>query len=105
MFYSLQTNSLARQMIGYNDEIVDATFLHYPSSGSTPTKDSHLALASNSSLIRVYSTQTFDARLLEGHSEIVLALDRSADGTMLVSGSKDKTARVWAPSLSSTDET
>jgi U3 small nucleolar RNA-associated protein 13 len=56
-----------------------------------------MALATNSSLIRVYSTLNLDARLLEGHSELVLALDHSSDGRMLVSGSKDKTARVWAP--------
>ena len=80
-------------MIGYNDEIVDASYLNYPGS----PKDSHIAFATNSSLIRVYSAQNLDARLLEGHSEIVLALDKSADGKLLASGSKDKTARIWAP--------
>ena len=38
-----------------------------------------------------------DARLLEGHSDIVLALDHSADGSLLASTSKDRSARVWAP--------
>ncbi|KAF8167340.1 WD40 repeat-like protein [Crassisporium funariophilum] len=97
VFHSLSTGSLSRQLIGYNDEIVDATFLSYKASDSLPRPDSHIALATNSSLIRVYSAQNLDARLLEGHSEIVLALDHGVNGTILVSGSKDRTARIWAP--------
>lgn len=104
IFHSLKDGSLSRQLIGYNDEIVDASFLNYnynpPSPSSTKNSDSHIALATNSSLIRVYSTLNLDARLLEGHSEIVLALDHSSDARILVSGSKDKTARVWAPMAS-----
>ncbi|KAF9531950.1 U3 small nucleolar RNA-associated protein [Crepidotus variabilis] len=95
MFHSLTNGSLTRQLIGYNDEIVDASFLNY--SSNTTHRDSHLALATNSSLIRIYSTQNLDSRLLGGHTEIVLALDHSANGSVLVSGSKDRTARLWAP--------
>lgn len=36
-----------------------------------------------------------DARLLSGHADVVLCLDKSPDGQWLVSGSKDNTARVW----------
>lgn len=98
IFHSVVDGSLSRHMIGYNDEIVDATFLNRPQTSESPAqRDSHVAFATNSSLIRVYSTQNLDARLLEGHSEIVLALDHSADGAVLASGSKDKTARIWAP--------
>ena len=97
-FHSLSTGSLSRQFIGYNDEIVDAAYLSYKLSDAPLQVDSHIALATNSSLIRVYSTKNFDARLLEGHSEIVLALDHGANGSVLVSGSKDRTARIWAPS-------
>lgn len=100
VFHSLATKSLTRQLIGYNDEIVDATFLS-PNMSSSPEKtilkDSHLALATNSSLIRVYSSETFDARLLEGHTDIVLALDHGNGGRLLASGSKDRSARIWAP--------
>jgi U3 small nucleolar RNA-associated protein 13 len=45
----------------------------------------------------VYATKSLDARLLSGHSEIVLCLDRGAQGRVLASGSKDCSARVWAP--------
>ncbi|TFK56842.1 WD40 repeat-like protein [Heliocybe sulcata] len=93
LFHSLSSLSLTRQLIGFNDEIIDSTFL----SPSASASSSHLALATNSSLIRVYDTQTLDARLLEGHSEILLCLDASANGRVLVSGSKDRSARIWAP--------
>ncbi|KAF4604861.1 U3 small nucleolar RNA-associated protein 13 [Pleurotus pulmonarius] len=108
LFFSLATRSLSRQCIGYNDEIVDACFLspEASSSSSTPSpRDTHIALATNSSLIRIYNNATLDARLLSGHSEIVLCLDRSANGNLLASGSKDRTARIWAPSQSSSSET
>lgn len=38
---------------------------------------------------------SFNTTLLEGHEDVVLCLAKSTDGTILVSGSKDKTARVW----------
>ncbi|KAI0783305.1 WD40 repeat-like protein [Abortiporus biennis] len=108
LFHSLKTRSLTRQLIGFNDEIVDATFLSPflpPQAEAGPSKlaDTHLALATNSSLIRVYSTSSLDARLLSGHSEIVLALDKAANGRALVSASKDRSARIWAPVLPDED--
>ncbi|KAJ3908939.1 U3 small nucleolar RNA-associated protein [Lentinula edodes] len=104
LFHSLSTRQLSRQLIGFNDEIVDVTFLSPAlASSSQGLRDTHLALATNSSLIRVYSSKTLDARLLEGHTDIVLALDHGADGRVLASGSKDRSARIWAPNLS-TDE-
>lgn len=96
--YSLPTGKLTRQLVGYNDEIIDAVFLPSPFPDEN-LQSSYLALATNSSLIRVYATTTFDARLLEGHTDIVLALASAADGKLLASGSKDKTARIWTPSL------
>ncbi|KAH9858322.1 WD40 repeat-like protein [Lenzites betulinus] len=101
LFHSLSTQTLSRQLIGFNDEIIDATFLspHLPLQASAPSAlaDTHVALATNSSLIRVYSTSSLDARLVAGHSEIVLCLDRGAQGRVLASGSKDRSARIWAP--------
>ncbi|THU80749.1 WD40 repeat-like protein [Dendrothele bispora CBS 962.96] len=98
LFHSLSTQSLSRQLIGFNDEIVDIDFLS-PSlyESRDGLADTHLALATNSSLIRVYSKEGLDARLLEGHTDIVLCLDKGSDGRFLASGSKDRTARVWAP--------
>ena len=100
--------SLHRQFIGFNDEIVDAAFLTTPSFSpplnsknegpdAAHRPDDRLAVATNSSLIRIYDASGLDARLLEGHNEIVLCLDCSSDGAVLISGSKDSTARIWAP--------
>lgn len=88
-------------MIGYNDEIVDAIFLSPPSSSpssfsDTGPRDTQIALATNSSLIRIYSASNFHAQVLAGHSEIVLSLDQGSDGRMFASGSKDRSARIWA---------
>ncbi|KAJ3789252.1 U3 small nucleolar RNA-associated protein [Lentinula aff. detonsa] len=104
LFHSLSTRHLSRQLIGFNDEIVDITFLS-PALSSSPQgpRDTHLALATNSSLIRVYSSKTLDARLLEGHTDIVLALDQGLDGRVLASGSKDRSARIWAPNHAESD--
>ncbi|KZW00565.1 WD40 repeat-like protein [Exidia glandulosa HHB12029] len=94
IFYSLTTGQISRQLIGFNDEVVDALFLS-PLEG---VRDSHLAVATNSSLIRVYSTSPdqLDASLLHGHTDVVLCLDRGQSGQLLASGSKDRTARIWA---------
>jgi len=104
LFHSLSSKSLIRQLIGFNDEIIDATFLSPRASPQSEppvtalSKDTHIALATNSSLIRVYSTSGMNARLLSGHTEIVLCLDHGIDGRILASGSKDRSARIWAPS-------
>ncbi|CCM03751.1 uncharacterized protein FIBRA_05897 [Fibroporia radiculosa] len=108
LFHSLSSQSLTRQVIGFNDEIVDTTFLSPylpPQAGpsSSQLTDTHVALATNSSLIRVYSASSLDARLLSGHSEIVLCLDQGAGGRVLASGSKDRSARIWAPVRQSGD--
>lgn len=90
LFHSLSSHSLIQQLIGFNDEIISTSFL------SVTGDDSHIAVAANSSLIRIYSTSENDARLLPGHSNMVLCLDHSADRRVLASGSKDKSARIWA---------
>jgi U3 small nucleolar RNA-associated protein 13 len=99
LFHSLRSLSPSRQLIGFNDEIVDAIFLTSDSPSSTG-KDSHLAIATNSPLIRIYSLSAssgLDARLISGHGDTVLTLGHSQDRRIFASGSKDKSARIWAP--------
>lgn len=107
MFHSIATRTLTRQLIGFNDEIVDATFLSSApaSHPASQRPDTHVALATNSSLIRIYSATSLDARLLEGHTDIVLCLDHGCGSRVLASGSKDRSARIWAPLSASTKET
>lgn len=100
LFYDLNTRNLHRQLIGFNDEIVDAVFL---SPNAPKPVDSHIAFATNSSLIRVYSTTGLDARLLAGHTGIVLSLDHGAGGKLFASGSKDRSVRLWAPASPNDD--
>lgn len=100
--------SITRQIIGFNDEVIDTAFLTLPSStpssSTTPAPDTHLAVATNSDLVRVYDMNRFNTSLLEGHTDVVLCLAKSTDGALLVSGSKDKTARVWRSSPSSSTD-
>lgn len=95
-FHSASDCSVTKRLIGYNDEIIDAVFL-------SPSSSSQLAIATNSSQIRMYSTSTadLDTSLLDSHTDMVLCLDRNHPGTLLASGSKDKSARIWAPSPTS----
>lgn len=95
---SVPTLNVTRQIIGYNDEVIDTAFLTAPSSSgsASPATETHLAVATNSDLIRVYDMSRFNTALLEGHDDVVLCLAKSTDGQVLVSGSKDRTARVWA---------
>ncbi|KAK4701048.1 U3 small nucleolar RNA-associated protein 13, partial [Phenoliferia sp. Uapishka_3] len=105
---SLPTLSVTRQIIGYNDEVIDTAFLtSSPPSDSLPSTstESHLAVATNSDLIRVYDLARFNTSLLSGHTDVVLCLSSSSDRQLLVSGSKDKTARIWVPLPSSSPET
>ncbi|GAA5863918.1 hypothetical protein JCM3774_004417 [Rhodotorula dairenensis] len=101
---SLPALTTTRQVIGFNDEVIDSCFLATPVPSSSNTTDAEsaapsseklLAIATNSDLIRIYDLERFNTTLLEGHDDVVLGLARSGDGRLLVSGSKDNTARVW----------
>ncbi|BGP00204.1 U3 small nucleolar RNA-associated protein 13 [Rhodotorula toruloides] len=108
---SLPSLTTTRQIIGFNDEVIDTCFLTPPTASSSSSDDvafspeSQLAVATNSDLIRVYDLNRFNTSLLEGHDDVVLCLTRTADGQVLVSGSKDNTARVWAASANEEGET
>lgn len=90
LVHSLKTRSVSQQIVGFNDEIIDVVYL------SSQKPDSHLAVAANSSLIRVYSLDVYDSRLLSGHEGVVLCLSAGAGGRFLASGAKDRSARIWA---------
>jgi U3 small nucleolar RNA-associated protein 13 len=94
------------QLVGFNDEVVDLALLSPRATSSKEApQETHLAVATNSSSIRVYTLEgdsqhvellPSDAAASSGHSALVLCLDKTYDGKWLASGAKDRTARVWA---------
>lgn len=91
---------LTKQLIGNNDEVTDIRFL------GPPTAPTHLAVSSNSEIIRVFSLLDMSCTAsLAGHTDTVLALDATpllakatgppGLGTVLASGAKDNQVRVW----------
>lgn len=94
-FYRLQSASTEsitleriRSVAGYCEEIADIAFVG-------PERDA-LAVVSNSEQLRVFDVNASGCTIVYGHSEPILCLDVSRDGRVIATGSKDKTARVWA---------
>lgn len=85
MIHNLSTFFCAKQLIGFSDEILDMTFVG--------KKNRFLAVATNSSLIKVYDTIDMNCKVLNEHTDIVLAL--ASYGNLLLSSSKDMTIRLW----------
>ncbi|ERN15499.1 transducin beta-like protein 3 [Amborella trichopoda] len=83
--------NLTKRLIGYNEEIVDLKFMG--------VDEQYLAVATNLEQVRVYDLQSMACSyVLSGHTEPVLCLDTcvsSSGKTLLVSGSKDNSIRVW----------
>ena len=69
----------------YNDEIIDVRYIR--------NKESHIVMCSNSELVKLVDLKTQRNKLLTGHEDIVIAVDTFNE--FFVTGSKDKTCRVW----------
>ncbi|KAF9110873.1 U3 small nucleolar RNA-associated protein 13 [Mortierella sp. AM989] len=96
LFFNIENNlKRVKQIVGYNDEIVDVAYIG--------EEEQHLAVAANSEQIRVFNLKEFECDLIYGHTDIVICLDRNTDGTLLASGSKDNTAKVWTMDLENED--
>ncbi|XP_061366816.1 protein TORMOZ EMBRYO DEFECTIVE [Gastrolobium bilobum] len=97
LFYSLECTeellqlSLTKRLVGYNEEVVDMKFIG--------DDEKFLALATNIEQVRVYELASMSCSyVLAGHTEIVLCLDTcvsSSGRTLIVTGSKDNTVRLW----------
>ena len=74
-----------RQFVGYNEEILDFTFVN---------NDKYLAVATNSEQLRVYDLETKNCSVMDGHEDIILCVDSYND--LIVSGSKDKSLILWS---------
>lgn len=68
-----------RQIVGYNDEVIDLK--SFPSvAGGGEEGESWVAVATNSPQVRLFELGGFSCRLLDGHTDTVLALDVAPDG-------------------------
>ncbi|KAF8702279.1 hypothetical protein HU200_033047 [Digitaria exilis] len=83
--------SLYRRLIGYNDEILDLKFVG--------EEEQYLAVATNLEQVRVYDVASMSCSyVLAGHTEIIVCIDTcvsSSGKTLVVTGSKDNTVRLW----------
>lgn len=86
--WNLQTGELLHTFEGHTDRVVSVTF------GS----DEQIASASIDKTIKIWSLSTGKlVRNLSGHSDWVLCIAVSPSEQTLVSGSKDKTIKIWQP--------
>lgn len=77
---------LQKQLVGYNDEILDMCFLG--------DNDRYLAVATNSKHFKLYDTlQNMDCKLISGHTDTVMSLASSQN--LLISVGKDCSIRLW----------
>ncbi|RZF35974.1 hypothetical protein LSTR_LSTR005387 [Laodelphax striatellus] len=75
-------------MVGFSDEIFDVVLMG--------EKQTHLAVATNSSVIKLYTVANMACHLLKGHSDLVISLASTpANPNLLVSGAKDNSIRLW----------
>ncbi|KAJ3129560.1 U3 small nucleolar RNA-associated protein 13 [Nowakowskiella sp. JEL0407] len=72
---------------GYNDEIIDLKY-------AGPNEE-YLVVATNSNHLRVYELSTMNCKLVRGHEDVIVTLDVSKCGNVVVTGSKDKSVCIY----------
>ncbi|KAJ8680434.1 hypothetical protein QAD02_016221 [Eretmocerus hayati] len=88
LIYTLAEFECTKQLIGYIDEILDLVYIG--------KNDSHLAVATNTSDIKVYELSSMNCQILGGHTNIVLSLGSTpANHNLLLSSDKDSHVRLW----------
>ncbi|XP_050513155.1 transducin beta-like protein 3 [Diabrotica virgifera virgifera] len=88
IIHHLKSFVCLKQFVGFSDDILDITFVG--------EEDSHLAIATNSSDIKLYCNATMNCQILKGHTDIVMSLATCpADPTNMLSSGKDNTVRLW----------
>ncbi|XP_043504801.1 transducin beta-like protein 3 isoform X2 [Polistes fuscatus] len=88
IIYSMENFGCMKQMVGYLDDILDIVYVG--------EEDSHIAVASNTSDIKLYELNSMNCQLLYGHTQMVLSLATTpANRQLLISAAKDNSVRVW----------
>ena len=76
-----------RDLVGFNDEILAAKYV--------PGATEQVVMATNSPHVKMLRLADFSCTVLDGHSGTVLTLDVCPEGAWVVTGSKDRTCRLW----------
>ncbi|KAL0487790.1 U3 small nucleolar RNA-associated protein 13 [Acrasis kona] len=84
LFYEMDTLTRTRQILGFNDEVLDACFLGEKS----------IAVATNSDNVLIMNLDNKSTEFLSGHRDIILGVC-SLNDNVVISASKDKSVRVW----------
>lgn len=88
ILHSSETFECLKQFVGFSDEILDIIYFG--------KNDSHIAIATNSNDIKLYENSNMNCQLLKGHTDLVLALNKTnSNPYLMVSSSKDNTVRLW----------
>lgn len=88
LFYDLKFEK-QKHILGFNDEVLDISYIG--------KKDLAIVITNNEA-VSIYDLKTKNTQLLFGHKDIALTTSCSNDGKYFVTGSKDKTIRVWETS-------
>ena len=98
LFMDLTSLVPTRQIVGYTDEVIQLKYLEPGDTGSASTEEhrgKRLAVATNSPKLKVLHVSDFSCDVLDGHDGTILSLDVSPSGRWVVTGSKDRTCRLW----------
>ena len=87
LFFDPASLAIQKQMVGYNDEILDVGF--------ACTEPPILAVCTNSDHLRLFDTTSQSCRLLYGHTNVILGVDCHAKLGLVATASKDRIVRIW----------
>lgn len=93
LLYQTPTLAVQQQFVGYNDDVLDVKFVG--------KDDTHIAVATNSSQLKVFELSTNSCQILHGHTDTILSIDVFRKGSMFATCAKDKSVRVWRMDVSS----
>lgn len=100
--WSLPQLQVESYVMGHNDDIVHVQFvpeLTWPEgseSGPAKASASRFVCITNDEHPRLVNCQGFGAKLLRGHTDMVIACDVSPDGQWIATGGKDQSVRIWS---------
>lgn len=88
-----------RTIVGHNDEILDLKIIPTTNvdndNANASLQNRKVAVATNSSQIRIFDLASYSCDVLNGHTDTVLTMDVSPCGKFLATSGKDKSTRVW----------